>query len=236
MALKNAKYMKGTEGNPDYLVVAEEGNLRLGIKGFSKPGPGGTIALILRVRTQTKDGKMVKDKTQFVNAWPIQFTKLSTNRASCELTQLVNQSQLQFIKIINGAAKARFGSKAFDFFENLGINMACPREDLVEHLEDQWFSGAKEIINEADPAFILSTFVDFSLLSQNVPKGLTIDLFGVKVDGKIIVYPEVTDVSALLTTGEVEGTEGDGSNVIPLKPKTKAKAKAKTTPKKKPPK
>lgn len=234
MSLENAKYMKGTEGKPEYLILAEEGDLRLGVKGYSKPGPGGAIALVLRIRTQHASKDEVVDKTEFVNAWPINFEKLSTRRASCELFQLVNQSQLQLEKICKAANKARFASKAFDFFENIGVHVTCPREDVIAHLNDQWFGNMKKMINEAEPEFILSTFVDVNVLKKNAPEGLTIDIFGVKLNGEKIVYPTI--IASLVPTLEGDDTgpsgDDDGDNVVPLKPKKQVNKKA--SPKTKP--
>lgn len=205
------KYLLGSEGSPDYLVIAEQQGLRLGVKGLMSAGPNETIMLVLRVRTVKADGQEVEDGKVFVNSWPIPFEKISTIRASVELVNLVNRTHLQFETLIKQASHARFASKAFDYFENMGIKLDVKREDLVTHLHKQWFDEASQSINSDDPKFLFSTYVAVSKFVEAVKNGgLTVSQNSVTVNGKAEPWPEPGKAKKPKRKKSIKGDDGTG--------------------------
>lgn len=232
MPTKNS-YMKGTEGKPDYMIVAKQDGLRLGIKGVLEPGPAGCLMLSMRIRSQPISKPTVKKVEAYTNVWPLNFTKVSPERASCQLSQLVNQSMLSFEKVFNAASKARFASNAFDYLENIGVTLECSREQFVAHLEKQWFGGPAKHVNKDDPKFLLSTWVDLNQFMKNAPKGLTLELSGLKMKGKPVVWPEVkSDLDTLLNggSGKELGSGPATGKTGPAKPTKNKKTPSKKSP------
>lgn len=244
------KYMLGTEGTPDYLVIAEDEGLRLGIKGLMQEGPSATLLLGVRVRSTAISGNDVPDNKVFSDTWPVPFEKIDASRASVEIVNLVSCTYLQFETLVAAAKKARFASKAFDYFEGLDIKMAVAREDVIEHLHKQWFDEALTNINSETPALLFSNYVPVSKMVSALKNELTVTQKGVTVDGVVKAWPdEVAQKKPASKKKAIKGADGSGGNSQPMgsnvvalnpptatKPKTKPKAKTKAKPKKSSPK
>lgn len=88
-------YMRGSEGNFDYAVVAKKGDVRLGIKpiitdmGHNEYGQQQGVFIGLRIRSAAVDGSTVPAEV-LVSSWPlIKFTNSDDKRASTSLGQVV---------------------------------------------------------------------------------------------------------------------------------------------------
>ncbi len=226
----DAKYILGTEGKPDYLVIEEVENLKLGVKGFSGPGPGGTIMLAMRIRAQHSDLKLQDDTKIWSKCWDIPWIKVSDSRASFEVIQLVNQSHFQFSKVVELADTDFFGKAAIDYLENLGLKIECGYKELIAHLYKAWFEETLAMMNPEDPKLLLTKFVEFEAFKKDCKSGvLTVTQKSILVKGNETPWPKPTEVKKSAKKKSIKGqkTKGDADNVVTLN------VKKKKTPKKK---
>lgn len=104
MATEDLKFMMGTEGSPDYLIVAKNGNVSLGIKpmiGLLNANHSfASIMVAVRIRVALTDAVgavVLSDGTSFISAedgyqkaFPeFVFSKMDKARASTEMGQMV---------------------------------------------------------------------------------------------------------------------------------------------------
>jgi len=229
----DAKYILGTEGKPDYIVVAEKGELRLGVKAFSGPGPNATIMLAMRLRAQRIDAKKADNEKMFGEVFPLPFTKLSTKRASVEVVQFVNRSHFQFAEVIEQADAARFAVQAYDYLVQSGIVVDITEADFREHVHKQWFDEELALINTEDTKLLLSGFAvidDFFDEMKN--SGLQISQKGTTVKGVTAAWPKPSKAKKKPRKKAIKGkapSEVGTDNVVQLPVK---KSKKKPTKKK----
>lgn len=234
------KYILGTEGNPDYLVIAETGPFRLGVKAIMQNGPGGTVALAFRVRSVRIDGQTTEDGKVFLDAWPIPFEAVDVQRASVVMLNLVNRSYLQLAEIVDKAEKSRFANKVFDYFVDQGIDLSVDKPALSSHLNKQWFSEIADNMEKSDIRYLFDNFVSHGKLANSLEKeGLTISTSGISVKGVSAAYPGQVKPPTKKKSGKkvmAGGTKDEtaGSNVVALNAHKKPKAKIRKKPKPKP--
>lgn len=237
MANEDNKYILGSEGSPDYLVIAEDKTYRLGVKGLLQNGPGGTVALAFRVRAVRTDGKATEDGKVFLDAWPIPFEAVGPGRASVVMLNLVNRSYLQLAEVVEKGEKSRFANKVFDYFIGRGIKLSVDKVTVCQHLNKQWFSEIEDQLEKADIKYLFDNFVSYGKLSNSLEKeGLTISTSGISVKGVSASWPGSEKTPTKKKSGKkamAGGTDNNkaGSNVVPFNAPEKPKAKIRKKPK-----
>lgn len=224
-----AKYMIGTEGKADYLIVSEKDKFRLGIKGFVNAGPGSTMMLAVRVRCM-QDKTATEDFTEYTDAFPIQFTKLDEKRASCEMIQLLNRSQLQVADVLDKKVVENFTSTLADWIEAQGIQLMVDRMVINDHLYKAWFEPFESHLNPADPALVLADWVRIDKLVEALQEGeLTVTQNETIVNGKSQPWPDGKAAAKPKATKKAkpkaQGDQGTSDNVVTLPTKKKPSVK-----------
>lgn len=126
--IKN-RFIVGTEGKPDYLVIAQNGSAVLGIKGIVLPMTPKSIWVGMRIRSVSahKKDDVVEHEVQpdviqfptpinFADAWPgIEFDKKDDVRASTEIGLPVNRSAFQIEDVIANVVAGNFMNTVLDW-------------------------------------------------------------------------------------------------------------------------
>lgn len=232
------KYILGTEGSPDYLVVAELDGFRLGVKGLIRSGPAKTVSLCFRIRSVMTDGKDVEDAKIFLDRWPIPFEQISEQRASVVLMQLVNRNHMQLAEVIEKAQSARFADKVYEYFVSREIELTVNKSTIAEHILKQWFEEIEGGFEKTDIRYLFSDFVTTGKLGSAMENdGLTISTSGVLVKGVNEVWPGHTaplkrKKSGKKTMAGGTKTKGMADNVVALNAHKNPKGKNKKKPSK----
>ncbi len=224
------KYMIGSTGNADYLVIAEKDDHRLGVKGISSGGPAGTMLIGMRIRTQRKDGQPIETPKDFGDIWPLPFEQFNEFRASYETIQFLNLSAFQMERITADPFSI-LGNGAWDYFENSGVELNIERDQFCPVMMKYWFEGYEKLLNENDLKFLLSGFTNASKVMKNIKdKGIEIQQNNVMVKGEAKPWPALKKGKVdkpkkkNKTRKRVQGAKGKAkketaNNVVPIKPK-----------------
>lgn len=115
------KYMVGTGGAADYLVVAVRNNVALGIKPVLAPMSGHGTAFCLRVRSAPFGGAQQLTGNALSKAWPdINFEKMPdemSTRCSTMVAQLISSTIFEAGTLFAAASKLRVPSKLCDWVQ-----------------------------------------------------------------------------------------------------------------------
>ena len=161
------KYMMGTQGNPDYLVVAQRGHVGLGVKMLCEGVQDGTF-FGMRVRSapfgnglsEDADGVThIPEGVSLIDAWPnIKFGKVNADRASITLGEAINRTFQQYDQLREALAEQDMPGKTTEFLmEHTGQEywIVSPQDfkekiekwlgDLFENLEKKYGATIVEV-------------------------------------------------------------------------------------------
>lgn len=172
------RFMKGTEGNPDYMIVAQNGKIVLGVKPIFYPvGPAGTI-LACRIRSTATEAT-VSDGTVYqgtanhvVNAWPdIPFEKIDeSSRASIVVGVLVNTGPGAVSKLVDGLAKSGAGREMCKWImRRVPETYAVVSPDqMLDWIVEGWTEEIEPLLGASGPVAMLSSVDPISQLQDTV--------------------------------------------------------------------
>ncbi len=230
MGIEN-KFMVGSAGNADYLVIAEKDGYRLGVKGISSNGPNGTVLLGMRIRTQRKDGQPTETPKDYGETWPLPFEQFNEFRASYEVIQFINLSVFQIERITSGGDNTLLFDGAWNYFKNNNIKLDVKREQFYPVMSKNWFDDYDELVNHDELKYLLSDYTSGSKVMKNLQdKIIDITQDGILFKGDIAVWPPITKQTVdkpkkkKKTRKKVQGAKGKSkeattNNVVPIKPK-----------------
>jgi len=146
------KFLLGTYGNPDYLVVAQKKGVSIGVKPICGPGPKGGFIIGFRLRAAVASSDSTT--STIPQAFPkIEFEKLSSTRGSTNYVCLLPLSPFQIKEILEVASKMRYGASALKFVNDLpGVSL------LSQTLEDSYVTWLDDTLSSEIKDFCGGTY------------------------------------------------------------------------------
>jgi len=226
------KFMKGSEGTPDYLKIMHKQGCALGIKPYVQGivtdyGVAGLITGV-RVRaaidnTKQIDGKGVfKKSTRFEKVFPLPFTKNNEGDRASVMLSTFTPYKLPTKNKLKRSLKHSADSKAIlDFImdylkEEEDLHTFVNHDEIHKWINSEWVKHTAELPEDFSSIFDINSY---PTMEHHELQGMLIQDLAKKVENaeyepKKVVNKEISEEP----TEEIEAEIP--SNVIPFTPKT----------------